>query len=125
MGVRKRSGNAAPRAKRGGKEPPYNKKQSNDARSKLHDNGNSHNVIRGSNKAEPMGKNKGETPRNNQKQNRQAKDVGNKLGLNNNQRRELHDEISGKGWGHKKSSKRQEKCSMANPKKVNHGEENE
>ena len=41
------------------------------------------------------------TPRNNKAQNEQARSAANKQGLNREQRRKLHDEISGQNYGYK------------------------
>ena len=41
------------------------------------------------------------TPRNNKAQNEQARSAANKHGLNREQRRKLHDEISGQNYGYK------------------------
>ncbi|MDR0298550.1 MAG: hypothetical protein LBI13_00460, partial [Streptococcaceae bacterium] len=49
---------------------------------------------------ERMGPRRGNTPRNNQAQNKQVEDIGKKLGLNNDELRTLHDEISHQGYGY-------------------------
>lgn len=50
---------------------------------------------------EKMGKRHGDTPQNNQAQNKDFKYVADKYGLNKAQRRILHDEITGQGFGKK------------------------
>ena len=47
-----------------------------------------------------VGRQKGNAPRNNQAQNEQIDAIVSKLGLNKKQRRLLHDEISGEGYGY-------------------------
>jgi len=47
-----------------------------------------------------MGKQKNNAPRNNQAQNKQVTDIVKKLGLNPNQRRLLHEEITGQGYSY-------------------------
>ena len=47
-----------------------------------------------------MGRQKGDAPRNNKAQNKQIDAVVRELGLNKKQRRLLHEEISGEGYGY-------------------------
>ena len=51
-------------------------------------------------KYEPMGRRNRNTPRNNQAQNKQFRDITKKLNLDENQKRQLHDKISGEGMGY-------------------------
>lgn len=49
---------------------------------------------------ERVGRQKGDAPRNNKAQNKQIDAVVRELGLNKKQRRLLHEEISGEGYGY-------------------------
>ena len=51
-------------------------------------------------KKELVGRQKGNTPKNNQAQNKQVRDIEKKLGLTKDEVRELHDAITGQGYGY-------------------------